>query len=101
MSIKKPQAVLRGRKQSLTKYPSTHPQLHTHLPIKSCCHSNDVTSVVVNGENVGGGALGILGEDLISQHPIGSFRIILVHCCYCHHKGSCRETHNNSKQICQ
>lgn len=69
--------------------------MHTHLSIEACCHRDDVTSLVVNGEHVGGGALGVLREDLVSQHPIGSFWIILVHRCHCHHKGSCRETHTS------
>jgi len=75
-------------------------QTYTHLPIKACCHSDDVTSLVVNGKYVGGGALGILGKDLVSQHPIGHFWIIFVHCCHCHHKGSCRETHSKSIYQC-
>lgn len=50
-----------------------------YLPIEARCHSDDVTRLIVDREHVGGGALGILGEDLISQHPIGSFGIILVH----------------------
>lgn len=74
---------------------------HTHLPIKACRHSDDVTSLVVNGKHVGGGALGILGKDFISQHPVGSFWIILVHCCHRHHEGSCREAHSKSAHICQ
>lgn len=64
----------------------------THLSIKTCCHGDDVTSFVVDCKHVGGWALRILRKDLITQHSICSFWIILVHCCHCHHKGSCRET---------
>lgn len=66
-------------------------QIHTHLSIKASCHSDDVTGLVVNGKHIGGGALRILRQDFVSQHPISSFWVILINCCHSHHEGACRE----------
>lgn len=71
-----------------THWCRAHTNTHTHLPIEARCHSDDVTSLVVNGKHVGRGALGILGQDLVTQHPIGCFWVVLIHGCHRHHKWS-------------
>lgn len=78
----------------ISEHASTRAREHAHtncciayLSVQASCDGNDVSCLVVNGEHVGCRALGILGSDLVAQHPIGCFGVVFVNRRYRHNKG--------------
>lgn len=60
-----------------------------HLSVQACRHRNDASRLIVDGEHVGGWTLGVLSQDLVTQHPISCFRVVFVNSCDGHNKCSC------------
>ena len=50
-----------------------------YLAVKTSCYGDDASGLVVDGEHVGGRALGILGQYLVAQHSVGRLGVVLVH----------------------
>ena len=60
----------------------------SHLSVQACSHCNDASCFIVDGEHIGGRTLGVLRQDLVTQHPVCSFGVIFVHRRHSHNKCS-------------
>lgn len=77
-----------------TKAISSRDTLHaadTDLSVQAGCHCHYVSSLAVDGEHVGDGAVGRLREDPVAHHAIGCGGVIRVGGRDLHHGGACGE----------
>ena len=57
----------------------------TDLSVQAGCHRYDVSGLAVDGEHVGDGAVGRLGQNPVAHHAVGRGVVIGVESRHVHH----------------
>lgn len=70
---------------------STERTAYTDLSVQAGCHRNNVSSLTVDGEHVGDGAVGALGEDAVAHHAVRCGGVVRVCGGNLHHRRACGE----------
>lgn len=63
----------------------------TDLSVQAGCYCDYVSSLAVDGEHVGDGAVGCLWEDAVEHHAVSCGGIVRVGGCHLHHRRACGE----------